>query len=338
MSEPSLSILLPTYNGERFLREQVNSILAQQFSDWELVICDDGSNDSTRALTADLASFDRRIRIIPTTGNRGQRRRLQELLGAARADLISIADQDDVWAPDKLKALLGSLGTAALAFGSSWLIDAAGRPLGRTLLDGLPPPPTSEHRLVYLFRPAVSAHAMIARRSLLTPASFARAQPFDWLQSLDAAFSAGAIYVSDAKTMHRMHETNQHNGHNKDIKSGKLSFRPRLIREHLSSLAAQRFTFVSNAEHLARSEIIPLETSQAFSAVYQRCRHEWYTKNSRPRWSNDRLRRDLLRILSPLAGSRDDLSYFEGQIESVTQNATHPKRLYKLITGSLQVI
>ena len=64
---PSLSILLPTYNGARFLAEQVESIRAQTFTDWRLLICDDGSTDDTVALLARLAA-DPRIAVLPSHG------------------------------------------------------------------------------------------------------------------------------------------------------------------------------------------------------------------------------------------------------------------------------
>src|SRR5688500_13988223 len=102
---PAISILLPTYNGADFLREQLDSILGQTLADFELLIVDDGSTDATPAIVGEFARRDGRLRILPSEGNRGQKRRLAELLGAARAPLIAIADQDDIWDSQKLELL-----------------------------------------------------------------------------------------------------------------------------------------------------------------------------------------------------------------------------------------
>src|SRR5687767_9524988 len=95
--DPSISILLPTFNGEHYLAEQLDSIFGQTFRDFELLVIDDGSTDHTRAILADYAARDRRMKILPskygdtkyrdTIPNRGQKHRLIELLRAARGPL-----------------------------------------------------------------------------------------------------------------------------------------------------------------------------------------------------------------------------------------------------------
>ena len=179
-----ISILLPTYNGAQFLQEQICSITGQSFKDWELLICDDGSADDTTLITTRFAARDDRIVIIPSEGNMGQRRRLQQLAHVAQTDLIAISDQDDIWGPDKLEKLIDGLGDADLCFGSSWLIDGNGVEFGRELSASLPPPYRAGDRLTWIFRPLVSAHAMLVRRSLFGGSAFTRALEFDWLISL----------------------------------------------------------------------------------------------------------------------------------------------------------
>ena len=97
---PALSVLMPVHNGARFLREAVDSILAQTMSDFEFIVIDDGSIDETPAI---LASYrDTRIRVI-RQDNQGLASALNSGLELARTDLVARMDADDVSAPPRLE-------------------------------------------------------------------------------------------------------------------------------------------------------------------------------------------------------------------------------------------
>jgi hypothetical protein len=130
-----ISILLPTYNGELYLRPQLDSILGQTYRDFELLICDDGSTDASVSIVEEYAGRDSRIRVQRQLVNLGQRAALGRLLPLARSSLIAFSDQDDVWHPEKLARLKSGIGESALAYGSSHLIDSEGREMGSALLD-----------------------------------------------------------------------------------------------------------------------------------------------------------------------------------------------------------
>ncbi|MFC3932716.1 glycosyltransferase family 2 protein [Streptococcus dentapri] len=103
-----VNILMSTYNGERFLTDQIDSILAQTFTDWRLLIRDDGSQDRTRAIIADYASRDERISLInqDQTENLGVIKNFYTLLKHEVADYYFFCDQDDIWVPEKLEICL----------------------------------------------------------------------------------------------------------------------------------------------------------------------------------------------------------------------------------------
>ena len=103
-----VNILLSTYNGERFLREQVESIQAQTFTDWQLLIRDDGSSDSTREIIRDLVAQDSRISFINADNatNLGVIKSFHTLLTYEKADYYLFSDQDDIWLPDKIATQL----------------------------------------------------------------------------------------------------------------------------------------------------------------------------------------------------------------------------------------
>jgi rhamnosyltransferase len=108
-----LTIVLSTYNGAKFVAEQVNSIRSQTFTDWSLLIRDDGSADDTVAILTALAGQDRRITILRddrgNLGPAGSFGVLLEQAGRTTTSYVALADQDDVWLPDKLERELDLL-------------------------------------------------------------------------------------------------------------------------------------------------------------------------------------------------------------------------------------
>jgi glycosyltransferase involved in cell wall biosynthesis len=106
--QPLVSIVLPTFNRLKYLRAAVDSILAQTFTDWELIIADDGSEPETAGYVAALEDPPR-IKVIhlPHSGNPGAVR--NSAWRAARGEYIAFLDSDDVWLPDKLTLQVASL-------------------------------------------------------------------------------------------------------------------------------------------------------------------------------------------------------------------------------------
>ncbi|CYV28491.1 glycosyltransferase family 2 protein [Streptococcus suis] len=103
-----VNILMSTYNGQQFLAEQIRSIQEQTFSDWTLLIRDDGSSDQTKDLLQEFAKQDSRIRLIDLEEqkNLGVIKSFHRLVQYEKADYYFFSDQDDVWLPDKLEVSL----------------------------------------------------------------------------------------------------------------------------------------------------------------------------------------------------------------------------------------
>jgi glycosyltransferase involved in cell wall biosynthesis len=108
MTSPTVSIVLPTFNRLEYLRPAVDSVFAQTFTDWELIVADDGSEEETAAYLAALANPPRvRVLRLPHTGNPGAVRNAG--WQAARGEYIAFLDSDDVWVPEKLALQVASL-------------------------------------------------------------------------------------------------------------------------------------------------------------------------------------------------------------------------------------
>lgn len=100
MPVPAISVAMSVFNGEQFLGAAIESVLAQTFTDFEFLILDDGSSDGTRAIIADYAARDPRIRAI-LRENRGLIASLNQLLDEARAPLVARMDADDICLPER---------------------------------------------------------------------------------------------------------------------------------------------------------------------------------------------------------------------------------------------
>ena len=103
-----VNIVLSTYNGARFLAEQLESIQKQTFTDWQLLIRDDGSTDTTPKIISEFVASDPRIRFINEHDrqNVGVIKNFFTLVKYDVADYYFFSDQDDVWLPDKLATML----------------------------------------------------------------------------------------------------------------------------------------------------------------------------------------------------------------------------------------
>ena len=106
---PLISVLMPVYNGERFLAAAIDSILAQTFSDYEFIIVDDGSTDGSAAIISDYARRDRRIRPLRHETNLGQSSALNSGIAAARGEFVAGMDADDISLPERLRKQLDYL-------------------------------------------------------------------------------------------------------------------------------------------------------------------------------------------------------------------------------------
>jgi glycosyltransferase involved in cell wall biosynthesis len=130
---PRVSVVMPVRDGERFLAEAVESVLAQTLADLELIVVDDGSTDATPALLSDLARRDARVR-VRTQPPGGLTSALNAGCALAAAPLIARMDADDVALPDRLErqaAFLDAHPDLAVLGGGIVLVDETGREFDR---------------------------------------------------------------------------------------------------------------------------------------------------------------------------------------------------------------
>lgn len=161
---PPVSVVMPVYNGERYVAEAIESILGQTHQDFEFLVIDDGSTDGTGQILATFAARDPRIQVI-SQPNQGQPAALNRALALARHDWVAILDHDDVSLPQRLERQLRTLvaNPRIRVLGSYAVeIDPAGRPVGylaygpRTEVEFASLRGTN--RLLFLVHPSVMLH------------------------------------------------------------------------------------------------------------------------------------------------------------------------------------
>lgn len=105
LNEPFVSVVLCFYNEEQFLAESVESVLAQSYAEWELILVDDGTEDGSTAIARRYANcYPGKIRYLDHKGHRNEGLSASRNLGISKSvgDLIAFIDADDVWLPEKL--------------------------------------------------------------------------------------------------------------------------------------------------------------------------------------------------------------------------------------------
>lgn len=103
----TVAVIMATYNGEKYVRRQIESILASSYDDFEIFIYDDGSTDNTVSIVSELEQLHpSRIHLQQNEVNLGVARNFLQAVAKAQADYIMLCDQDDVWKPDKIEKTL----------------------------------------------------------------------------------------------------------------------------------------------------------------------------------------------------------------------------------------
>lgn len=131
-----LSIALASYNGSKYICKQLDSILSQTISDWELIVCDDCSTDITLQILEEYSQKDHRIKVYENEHKLGFVGNFEKAISLCSGDYIALSDQDDVWADNHLELLLKNIKGHSVATGNATIIDGNGELQDYFLSDG----------------------------------------------------------------------------------------------------------------------------------------------------------------------------------------------------------
>ena len=245
-----ISIAMTTYNGEKFLRGQIDSILNQTYKDIELIICDDCSKDSTREILKEYEKKDSRVKLFFNEQNLGFKKNFEKAISLCNGEYVALSDQDDVWELNHLEKLLNILGNADIACGNAQLIDEKGQSLGLKLnqTDGLNYIPEKDNLIYRLIagNGAFQGASMLIKRSF-----FQKALPIPegvlfhdaWFAAA-SCFTNGINYTFDVINNYRQHQT-QITSHKKSSYLTKI--KDLIIRMYKKeSYKTDRFAYIEN--------------------------------------------------------------------------------------------
>ncbi len=273
VSEPNhtadgISVAMATYNGAKFLRQQLDSIAAQSRLPAELVVTDDASTDDTvTILTEFAATAPFPVHIHRNPSRLGYRANFMRAMSLCRSDIVALCDQDDLWEANKTEAAMQAFADpdVVLFFHNAWLMDGAGAMIGPANIFALPPrsAPLSFYPMMNPF-----GFSIVFRRALMRfadhwPASIDNVEATNrmahdqWIFFLASVF--GVIAYSDA----RLVRYRQHGGNAYGWKPW-TGLRQRLIAK-LNDNGGDHLQFAAAAASRARILRAILQTAPAGS-------------------------------------------------------------------------
>ena len=227
-----ISVTMATYNGKAYVKEQIDSILAQTIQEFELVVCDDYSTDNTYQILEKYAAKDSRIKIFRNDFNLGFKKNFEKAISLCTGEYIALCDQDDIWLPNHLELLKRNLEGYSLSCGNMEVIDLNGNSLGTTWDKECHFYYTEGNYLYMLLLRGnkFQGASMMMKRDFvkkLLPISDAIKYHDIWF-AVCACMEQGLHYTTDVITKYRVHGNNVSN-------PSRLKFLKKLLKDFVKS-------------------------------------------------------------------------------------------------------
>lgn len=239
-----VSVVMPAYNCERFIKEAVDSVLSQTLTDLELIVVDDCSKDGTYRIVDDIAQSDTRVKLFKMETNSGVAKVRNFGISKATGKYIALLDSDDVWEKDKLERQIALVekSNADICYCSYAFIDENGNVIKKPFIV---PPKTSFKKMLSVN--VISCSTGLFKTDLL------KSHPFNpdyyhedyvlWMELLKLPAKA----VGDTGVLMHYRQLNTSRSHNK---SNAAKHRWKIYREVLKlSFIESTFAFISYALH-----------------------------------------------------------------------------------------
>jgi glycosyltransferase involved in cell wall biosynthesis len=284
-SPPMVSVVLPTFNRLKYLRPAIESVYAQTFRDWELIIADDGSDLETRQY---LQSLETELRVTVVWLSHTGRPSMARNAGLLKAvgEYVAFLDSDDLWAPRKLQRQIETLRARAdcrWSYTAFLRVDAGGNPLAEEVRRPWVPYEGNIFEQVVTGRASIRTPSVLATRELITQAggfdeAMLSAEDYDlWLRL--ALYSEVAV-VDEPLVYVRYHEEN----HTREWQTAFVG-RDRSLRRRQQLVDTERRSLlreerVRNALQLAGGHAKTGAQGRALRVLWQSLPYSW----TYPRW------------------------------------------------------
>ena len=191
-----VSVVMCTYNGERYLREQLNSIVNQEYPIYELIIQDDRSKDRTIDIVKEYMDKYSYIKLYVNKQNLGFNRNFKSAAMKATGDFVALSDQDDVWFPDKIETQMKTIGDCSIC--CSYYVFGSDMKTATVIK-----PKIGAERVLFS---SILAHTMLCRRDVIQQEDiWLMPVWYDWGLSVNGFLNGGVTIVSKPLNWHRHH-------------------------------------------------------------------------------------------------------------------------------------
>ena len=271
-----ISIAMATYNGAKYIYDQIDSILNQTIQDFELVICDDCSTDETPEILHKYAQQDDRIRVYINECNLGFTKNFENVILKCNGEYIALSDQDDIWLPKHLEILLDKMTEKTqVACGSPIFVNEFNKELSKKYdylkKNKVPSNNNNMARHIFLCRSTFQGASMLIRKSFLNvalPIPEGASFHDSWFAAL-ACFTGGLSFVDKPVMRYRRYGS--------AVTSNQMKLSPArlMVGSVLGSHSVNdRLVFINNirsrAENLSKDQLELLDT---FEMMLSRRKH-----------------------------------------------------------------
>ena len=203
-----VSIAMAAYNGEKYIAQQLQSIVDQTYRNIEIIITDDKSNDDTIQIIRDFQKNYRNIFLFCNKENLGITKTFENSFKNCKGDFVAISDQDDIWELNKIEIMLNEIGKEDAFYSNSQLIDKNGKFLGldfKSLMNFK----SYYSGAAFLLSQAVPGHTILIKKDFLKNLlPFPDGLLFDRWISYCSASNNGLKYIDKPLVQYRQHESN----------------------------------------------------------------------------------------------------------------------------------
>lgn len=222
MYNPTVDILMATYNGEHYIAEQIESLQRQTYKNWRLLVSDDSSNDKTLGIVREYSEADARISIV-SKGIRygGSKENFMALLSVSEAPYVMFCDQDDVWLPRKIEREIcalqsiednSSVDNPVMVHTDLSLVDATCRPLGILMSETLGVNPRTATTAQMILTGCVTGCTIAMNRKCVKDAlayrDISNILMHDWWIALISSYLGVRLFLDEPLVYYRQHSNN----------------------------------------------------------------------------------------------------------------------------------
>lgn len=207
-NNPLVSVVVATYNGERFIGEQLDSIIHQNYTNIEIIVVDDCSSDNTPKLLNEYAEKYANVKVFFNEQNLGYVKNFEKGFSLAKGELIAPSDQDDIWYLNKLEFLLEEINDNPIIYCDSELIDDTNFANGKKLSD-IKRLTTYNRCINYSIGNSAPGHAMLIRKEIIDECfPFPSIIPHDYWIGFMATFYGDVKFIDKVLIKYRQHSEN----------------------------------------------------------------------------------------------------------------------------------